>query len=42
VIIKRMTLERSEYEARTNSMISQLNDQMALLQKMAVERMEVR
>lgn len=41
MIVKKLTLERSEHEARTNTMISQLNEQMSLLQKMAMERMEV-
>eukprot|EP01036_Dinobryon_divergens_P025197 gene25197-33723_t len=40
-IVKKLTFERSEHEARTNAMISQLNEQMSLLQKMAMERMEV-
>ena len=41
-MVKKMTAERNEQENRTNSMINQLNEQMSLLQKMAMERMEVR
>jgi hypothetical protein len=39
--VKKMNQDRAEYEARADSMIQQMTEQMALLQKMAMSRIEV-
>lgn len=40
--INKINKEKTDYEARANAMIMQLNEQMASLQTVAMERMEVR
>jgi hypothetical protein len=40
-VIKKLTLEKHEYEARANLMVNQMSEQLTLLQKMAVERIDV-
>lgn len=39
--LKRLALERSSYEDRANQMVTQMGEQMALLQTMAMGRIEV-
>lgn len=41
-VVRKMQVERSEYESRANTMIQQMTEQMTQLQKMAMTRIEVR
>ncbi len=40
-LVKKMQAESAGYAERANSMIQQMNDQMSMLQRMAMERIEV-